>query len=285
MRGSDHPRAKDERSTHDLVALALGADDDHDQWDLIVTLHYRGSAKEFQAAADLCRSQEPRERKLGTDILGQLGWADRTFLTESVDLLIPLLNDPNDSVVSSAAVALGHRRDQRAILPLCALARHPDPDLRQSIAFALSSFDDPAAITAKIQLSADDDPEVRNWATFALGSLGEADSEEIREALYARSEDEDGVVRGEALVGLARRQDGRALGLVRRELASKIGNDLILDAAELLADPTLVDLLRAQRDDWDAEDEERFGSQLNAAIEACESKARADSNPTEASLG
>ena len=281
MRDHNHPRAKDKRPTENLVALALSADDDHDQWDLIVTLHYRGGAEEFQVAADLCRSQDPRERKVGADILGQLGWADRTFLAESVDLLIPLLNDPNDSVISSAAIALGHRGDPRAVLPLCALARHSDPELRHSVAFALGSFDEPAAIKVKIQLSADEDPEVRDWATFALGSLSEVDSEEIREALYARSEDEDEIVRGEALVGLARRQDDRALGLVRRELANKIGDNLVLDAAELLADPTLIPLLRAQRNYWDAKDEERFGDTLDAVIETCESKAKANSCSTE----
>jgi HEAT repeat protein len=284
MRDNNCPRAKDQRSTQNLVALAMSADDDHDQWDLVVTLHYRGGAEEFQVAADLCRSQDSRERKLGADILGQLGWADRTFLAESVDLLIPLLNDPNDSVVSSAAVALGHRGDPRAILPLCALNRRPDSELRQSSAFALSSFDEPAAISAKIQLSADEDPRVRDWATFGLGSLSNVDSEEIREALYARSEDEDEVVRGEALVGLARRQDERALGLVRRELTNKIGADLILEAAELLADPTLVHLLRAQRDDWDAEDEERLGHRLDDAIAACRSQVKTNTCSTEASL-
>jgi hypothetical protein len=53
MRDKVHRRAKDERSTQNLVALALSTDDEDDQWDMIVTLHYRGGTVEFQLAADL----------------------------------------------------------------------------------------------------------------------------------------------------------------------------------------------------------------------------------------
>ena len=60
--------------------------------------------------------------------------------------------------------------------------------------------------------------DCRNWATFALGALSELDSPAIREALAARLADADDEVRGEAIGGLAKRQDERAVDAILGEL-------------------------------------------------------------------
>ena len=226
---------------------------------------------EFQIASTFCASEDPQRRELGADILGQLGWAKRTFLSESVAVLIGLLSDTDLSVVYSAAMALGHRQDPLAISPLCMLVDHPDPDIRKAIAYALGGFNESAAIDAEILLSKDIDRDVRDWATFTLGSLADdVDTVEVREALFARMKEEDGEIRGEALVGLARRGDDRTLGLVQRELATEFAGSWVLEAAELLADASLVAPLRTLRDSLHPEDEGRFHQEIEKALAACE---------------
>jgi HEAT repeat protein len=92
-------------------------------WQSIAILRDRGGVREFQIAADLCSRPDPRRRELGTDILGELGRQERTFLCESVGLLIELLNDPDSTVLYSAIVALGNRKDPISVPSLCKLAR------------------------------------------------------------------------------------------------------------------------------------------------------------------
>jgi hypothetical protein len=271
MRKNINSLEQDNRNTEDLVLLALAADNDEVRWNLITIMHYRGGAKEFQIAAELCCDRNPQQRKLGSDILGQLGWEDKTFLGESVNCLIKLLSDPDESVLSSAITALGHRKDPITIFSLCELASHPNPEIRCSVAFAIGTFEESLAIETAIQLSADIDRNVRNWATFGLGSLIETDSNEIREALFARSREKDNEIRGEALIGLAKRQDSRTLNLIKQELAGEFAGSWVLEASELLADASLVTPLIALHSDWCSENESRFGSELNDAIAACKS--------------
>ena len=116
----------------------------------------------------------------------------------------------------------------------------------------------------------DPDPGVRDWATFGLGSLLDVDTAEVREALLARVDDVGGDTAGEALVGLARRKDPRALDPINRWLASTDAGNLIVEAAAELADPRSLPALYALRDGgWQREDVR--GSVLEVAIEACES--------------
>jgi len=64
----------------------------------------------------------------------------------------------------------------------------------------------------------DTDADVRDWATFGLGVLGDHDSQETRDALFHRLNDEDVATREEALVGLAKRHDTRILPQLIHEL-------------------------------------------------------------------
>jgi HEAT repeat protein len=102
------------------------------------------------------------------------------------------------------------------------------------------------AVHTLIELSRDQDELVRDWATFGLGSQIETDTAPIREALFARLSDADEIVRGEALVGLARRRDERAIEPLIQELqrypAEKIG-DFAIEAAEEMADARLLPIL------------------------------------------
>lgn len=118
-RQADDPRASDTRSTSEIIAAYLASSGDPDAGDLLATVHYRGGSEELRAGLELLVSAEARERVAGADILGQLGWQDRTFLDESVDALLCALGDFDDQVVQSAIFALGHRASTRAIEALC----------------------------------------------------------------------------------------------------------------------------------------------------------------------
>ncbi|OYV95779.1 MAG: hypothetical protein B7Z73_01935 [Planctomycetia bacterium 21-64-5] len=102
---------------------------------------------------------------------------------------------------------------------------------------ALTGHEEQAAIECLIRLSRDSDSDVRDWATFGLGSQCDLDTPQIRDALAARLDDTDDDTRHEAIVGLARRQDRRAIAAVGRELSSDCVSSLVLEAADLLGLP------------------------------------------------
>jgi len=89
------------------------------------------------------------------------------------------------------------------------------------------------------------DTDTRNWATFALGSLSEEDSPAIRDALAARLSDADDEVRGEAMLGLARRVDERVVQPLQRELSGREVGTLAIEAAEVMPRPEFIPHLEA----------------------------------------
>ena len=60
---------------------------------------------------------------------------------------------------------------------------------------------------------------VRDWATTTIGETLAKDGPEVRAALLRRAEDPDEIVRAEALHGLARRRDERAVPFLIAELS------------------------------------------------------------------
>jgi HEAT repeat protein len=126
------------------------------------------------------------------------------------------------------------------------LKSHADSTVRHGVALGLSRHEDPRAIEALIVLSRDEDDDVRNWATFGLAQL-QTDTEPLREALVIRLSDLNPEIRGEAFVGLAERKDARVLEALRAALQTRPVNVLVVEAAETLADASLLPLLRALR--------------------------------------
>lgn len=234
---------RDPRPSAVLAEAALLLEDDP-RWKLVVVLHARGTAEEFHIALELSRSDNLHRRCLGADILGQLGWADQTFHDESVLRLIEMLKDSDEDVLNSAGIALGHRRDGRAIPALLNLMRHTSKEVRFGVVAGLTGHDDIRAIKALIELSRDPETEVRDWATFGFGSQSGLDTPAIRAALLDRMSDEDEDVRGEALAGLMERRDVRVADLVRTELQRGCAGPLVLQAAAELKDAALLPLLK-----------------------------------------
>ena len=247
-------KRNDPRSAEELIRLALTETDDDAAREPVTVLHYKGTRDVLDAAAGLCFSSVERERELGADILGQLGVPDRTFPSESFDILTRMLRTESaPTVLESIGVALGHLRDIRAVPLLLPLASHPDADVRFGVVIGLTGHDNPDAIAGLIQLSRDEDAHVRDWATFALGTQTDADTPEIRDALFARTIDLDDDTRGEALVGLARRKDSRVVEPLIRELSGGCFGPLAVEAAEQIGDPRLYSTLKALEHVWPAD--------------------------------
>lgn len=261
--------AQEWRSTEELVATYAADPTEDAAGQGLTAVHWRGGSTEFEAGLRLLRSDIARERGAGADVLAQLGWADRTFLEPSVDALLQLLEDPDIGVIQSAAIALGHRGSPRAIVPLLALASHPEAQVRDGVVFGLMPHQTPECAAAMIRLSADDDRAVRDWATFVLGSQFTIDTPELRAALHARVDDTDAEVRGEALVGLAKRRDQAIVDRVRAELAGEFHGIWAVEAAEELADATLAPELRLLRARLGGEEPEYFRDAIDRAIAAC----------------
>ncbi|WP_010116228.1 HEAT repeat domain-containing protein, partial [Acinetobacter sp. P8-3-8] len=173
-------------STNNLILLAYVEDESEIYWNIIAELHSRGSWREFEIAKNLTISNDPIYREIGADILGQLGFSQKKFHQQSVEILINLLNDVNEDVIASSAFSLGHRNDIKAVPFLTNLLNHLNSRVRNGVAFGLSCLENIDAIKGLIYLTNDNNEDVRNWATFGLGNQCEMDLPEIREALYQR---------------------------------------------------------------------------------------------------
>ncbi len=256
--------------SEELITLAHETDSEEDYWQIISELHQRGSELEFGLAEQLSRDDDPVKREIAADILGQLGIFGHGFHQKSVSLLIGMLNDESADVAASAAFSLGHRNDEQALEPLLQQLHHENANVRHGVAFALGGFDEQVAVDALIQLSSDEDDDVKNWATFGLANIMEIDSPEVRAALLARLDEEDAEIRGEALIGLARRKEKKAIKAIAKELAGEFYGNWAVSAAEIFALPEYENLLFELKERLIADGEEqRFIEDVDKAIAAC----------------
>jgi HEAT repeat protein len=262
-------RRNDPRSTQELIRIALTEQDEDAAWDPVISLQVRGTAEVLITAQSLCTSAVARERKLGADILGQLGIPERSFPEECFQTLRAMLATENEAcVLRSIGVAFSHLHDPRAVELLAPLKDHPHEDVRFGVVFGVSGHDRPLAIRTLIELSSDQQSDVRDWATFYLGSELLTDSEDIRSALLARLTDPDMDTRAEAMAGLAMRKDPRVLSTINEELQSEDVVILALESAEQMADPRLLPALLQLKEAW-AGNKDRHADWLHRAIDAC----------------
>lgn len=124
-------------------------------------------------------------------------------------------------------------------------------------------------------MSNDPDHDVKNWATFNLGSQCDADTPELKKALEARLTDEDSEIRGEAILGLAKRRYGNIEDIIIKELQGEEIGTLVLEAATLIGDRTFLLYLKKWQDfkKWQETPENTedtyFQDVLYDAIKAC----------------
>jgi len=231
-------KRNDPRSTHKLLedaTTAVGHKDSDDEvlselyWGPVRILHARADDSVMAAANNLLASTLVVDRCLAGDVLAQVAYGDETRRAEAANMLLPVFENEADSeVLRSMSFAFGHIGDDRAVARLVDLSSHPDEDVRDAVVFGLCGRDDANAIEALISLSADVDADVRDWATFGLGSLTDTDTPAIRKALFARLEDDDDEIRGEALVGLAVRGETGVVPALLKELGD-LSPDVLRD--------------------------------------------------------
>lgn len=261
--------AADPRSTAELIRLALDAPGEDEAWKFISALEARCDHEVLDAALELCHSEEIARRKLGAHILGQLGTPGRGFPDAAFEGLADLLHrERSDEVLAAVAFALGHLDDPRCLDLLLDLKGHPSAGVRFGVVNGISGQNHPAAIQTLIELSRDEDQETRDWATFGLGTFIDADTAEIRNALADRLEDSCEETANEALVGLARRRDPRALEPLLEALSVDDPEPIHIEAAMAFGDPALLPALNAIKErlvnQFSAEAE-----YLDKAIESC----------------
>ncbi|MDA1315696.1 MAG: HEAT repeat domain-containing protein [Acidobacteria bacterium] len=251
-------------------AILIGEPDDEDAWDAIYTLRVRATQEVFDRAVAYFRSDDPKKRGRGLDVLGQLGARypdnETRFVDHCVTFAIEGLADPDGGVVSSAAWALVFHDSEKGKTALTKMMRHPDAYVRQAVAQGVSPCDTEEKLRAAIELMEDEDDEVRDWATFSLGTQCKDDSPEIRAALRKRLQDPYADARDEGIWGLAQRKDPEGLKL----LLHRLEQDTWVKGDEYAAE-TVLDLIGS-----DSVEELRLG--LRALIDRLLENGKVDGN-------
>ena len=266
----------DVRSTDELLELVLSKDadrDDEEYWQPIRVLQHRLPIV-LEQIKTLAKSEHEKHRDIAAIILGQGRVVDKFTKETCAEILLQMLEaEQSDEVLSSIIFALGHLHASKAVAPLVKLSSHSNPSIRYAVVSSLCSHEESDAVKTMIESSADFDRDVRNWATFGLGSQIDTDTPSIREALHARLTESDDEIRGEALVGLARRGDIRAASALIEEIdrhnrVEVFNWPLLQEAAEEI-------IARANDAKWlpalNKLNESKMGdaAQIQAAIERC----------------
>ncbi len=214
-----------------------GEYDDDVPWRAVYDLRCLGTREVFDVAAQWCQSADPLQRARGLDVIAQIGKTAshprNAFPEESFSLVSSILCSEKDvRPLSSAIAALGHLDDERAVPLVAPFKQHTSAEVRFDVAFALGSYPSHLlSVEILLELMGDEDEEVRDWATFGVGVLGGTDSPEVREALARALDDTCEEVREEALVGVAKRRDVRALTPLLEALEHESVTMRIIEAA------------------------------------------------------
>lgn len=268
----------DAMSTEELIDKALTVEDEEAAWDYVTTLHHRGTKEVFDAAAKLCSSENPFERSLGADIIGQLGVPKRAFPEEALEILHRMVDEEKDPMaLSTALIAVGHTQppeDDANLDHIVALKVHPDADVRFGVVQALSGRNDAGSVGTLVGFMSDEDDDVRDWATFGVASLIDTDTPEVRAALWERVSDKHEDTSCEALIGLSIRGDDRVYDKLVEKLNSEEPTTLMFEAAAELGDVRLLEPLKKllEANTADPEVDEGWVESLREAIEYLEEK-------------
>ena len=195
------------------------------------------------------------EKILGCDLLLALCNPDSDLWGhEAAEAIVQMaVEETDDDLCTFIAETLGFTRDPMALPTLIRLAGHSKSDVRYKVACAIPScwsrensnlpFEG-LAVATLMSLMRDDDVDVRDLATFGLARQMEVDSSIIRDAFVQRLNDQDTETRLEAICGLARRHDLRALQPLLDVIETGNVYFTVFEAAECLADERLLAALQ-----------------------------------------
>ncbi len=266
----------DDRLAHHLSWSEGESYDDHRQR-LGRHLDTANSAETTQSAVGWCHSDDPVVQATGLDVLGELSQRQPELLDVLLEQAERLGTSESYDVRWSAVHWVGEHWDPRVATLLLRFVDDEDARIRWQAVVSLPHTrdgeltpEDPLVVALLCALR-DTDPDVRDWAAFGLGVQLDVDSPEIRDALASLlyDDDEETDTAGEALVGLARRGDPRAIPRLMELLADPRTGNLIVEAAGETADPRLLPLLLAlKQQGWEQDDEPR-PEVLDEAIARC----------------
>jgi len=269
------PHSSDETSGAVLLSRAievatLPEENDDAYWAAVYQLRSAGPQECWALVAPLAQEGRTQVRALVPDVLRYFD--PHPLREEAVNLMAEMLStETQPTVLAAIAAAFVDLKHELAADLLPALLSHPDANVRSAAVHGLLTVTGPRTVRHFVAASTDGDTDVRNWATFGLrmllGERGDAeaiDTEEIRNALAERLGDENDEIRAEAILGLATRQDPRALDPLKHELRHWPDWDHYLEAAAHLRSPQLYPLLKALLKQYPEEQ-----GVLAAAIEAC----------------
>ena len=229
------------------LSEALNTADDPDAyWAAVQAVQQKEPALVWAELAPLATSDDPVLRTLVPDVLRFLGGKAQPLREQTIELFRKMLASEADvGVLNAIALAFADIHHPAVVEFLVPLTRHEDPDLRRSAVQGLFQAVEPV-MDRFIELTKDTDGEVRNWAVFGLAALVEVRPQHVgalREVFAASINDPNAEAKAEAVLGLARCLDRRALEPVRIGLNS--GFDQYNEAAQLLIDKGIgVDVLR-----------------------------------------
>jgi HEAT repeat protein len=197
---------------------------------------------------EFTKSNEPKIRKIGIDILAQLGLPPRPFLPQTLKIYFELLNvEVNPDVLMSLLYSIGHNNEglnNEQIDKICTFIDNDNSCVKEGLVSALLGIDNLNAIETLIKLSSDKLSHIRNWSTFGLGTQIERNNKDIREALWNRVNDKNQETKLEAIVGLAKRKDNRVKDIIKRELISGEYGSLLFEAIKETKDKKYLPLLK-----------------------------------------
>jgi hypothetical protein len=262
--GGDELRIRQDPDDFLVLQRAAQLTDEDEYWDVVNELQRKGGQSILEQAGRLTNSDDASLRRLGCDILGQIGYSDGfPFRATTLPILIDCLTCELDStVVASAIRALGHHGLPDPLDLVVPHAQSPDASVRVAVAHALPTIcgigwltSTHPGVVALMKLTTDEDSTVRDWATFGLGTQLGVDGPIIRDCLLARLEDTDADTRAEAMVALARRHDPRIIAHVREALMGGIVTKSAVESAGYLRDPSLMEALSALKPSLDLDPE------------------------------
>jgi hypothetical protein len=241
------------------------------EWSYIGELFRRPTEDVFQKCVQLTQSDNVKERKIGVNVLSQLGSDKRPFQKETIKLLFEMLKkEENPRTIYLILVAIGHNNEGLTKAHIAQIEKFKssrNSNIRFGLVMALSRCKHKYADDILIFLSRDKRADVRDWATFSIGSLRESNDPKLIAALWERVDDKDEDTRYEAFTGLAKRKQVEMKKYIKAELETNQFGSQLFEAIAELNDTDFLPQLEALL--LDCKNDETINSGWLANVEYC----------------